>query len=55
MGLLTDTNVTDKELYEIIDHLDKNCEICQQFKKPKPKPLVGFPLAKRFNLALDLK
>ena len=46
-GLLTDANIIDKELYEIIDRLDENCEICQKFKKPKP--IVGFPLAKRFS------
>ena len=56
-GLLTDANVIDKELSEIIDPLDGNHEICQKFKKPKPKPIVGFPLAKHFNqtVALDFK
>ena len=57
-GLLTDGNVIDKELYEIIDHLDENCEICEKFKRPKLKPVICFPLlAQCFNqtLALDLK
>ena len=56
-GLLTDADVIDKELSEIIDPLDGNHEICQKFKKPKPKPIVGFPLAKHFNqtVALDFK
>ena len=53
-GLLTDANVIDKELSEIIDPLDGNHEICQKFKKPKPKPIVGFPLAKHFNQTVAL-
>ena len=34
-GLLTDANVTDKELYEIIYRLNENCEICHKSNKPK--------------------
>ena len=40
--------------FEIIDCLEENCEVCQKFKKPKPKPNVGFPLAKRFNQTVTL-
>ena len=55
--LLADANVIDNELYQIIDHIYKNFEICQKFKKLKPKLIVGFPLVKRLNqtAVLDLK
>ena len=59
-GLLTDANiiniVIDTEI-EIIDQLYEKCKIFQKFKKPKPKPIVGFPLTKRFHQtgAPDLK
>ena len=34
-----------------------NCEVCCRFRKPKARPVVGFPLATEFNqvLAMDIK
>ena len=51
----------DKELIAVINDVSDNCEICFKYKKPKPRPKTGFPIAKRFNetiaamIALDLK
>jgi hypothetical protein len=41
-----------KDVTDIVD----NCEVCLKFKRPPPKPAVGFPLATRFNetVAVDL-
>ena len=57
ISLLKDANVDDKELITIINDVSDNCEICFKHNKPKPRPIVGFPLAKRFNetVARDLK
>ena len=35
----------------------EKCEICIEYKRTKPQPAVGFPLAKTFNetVAIDLK
>ena len=47
----------DKSLVHEINEIDKNCQICKQFKKPTPTPAVGLPHASRFNemVAMDLK
>ena len=49
ISLLKDANVDDEELIAIINDVSDNCEICFKHNKPKPRPIVGFPLAKRFN------
>ena len=47
----------DHDLFKEIEKLDDTCEICKQYKKPKPRPVVGLPSATRFNekIAMDLK
>ena len=39
----------DIELHKCLDDVTDSCAICLKFKKVKPKPIVGFPLAKYFN------
>ena len=41
----------------MIGEVTANCEVCNRYKKPKPRPVVGFPLAKEFNdvVAMDIK
>ena len=41
----------------MVKNINSNCEVYQKYKKPKPKSIVSFPLAKTFNetVALDLK
>ena len=43
MSLLKDGNVDDNELIAIINDISDNCEISSKYKKPKPRPTVGFP------------
>ena len=44
MPLLQDNNVDDHGLIAIIKDVSDSCEICFEYKKPKPRPIVGFPL-----------
>ena len=55
--LLKDANINDKQLFNMVKTINSNCKLCQNYKKPKPKLVVSFPLAKNFNetVALDLK
>ena len=55
--LLEDANINDKQLFDMVKNINSNCKVCQKYKKPKPKLIVSFPLAKTFNgtVALDLK
>ena len=55
--LLKDANINDKQLFDMVKNINGNCKVCQKYKKPKPKPIVSFPLARTFTetVALDLK
>ena len=55
--LLKDGGVEDKDFFECVTEVVKTCEICQRFARPPPRPVVGFPRARRFNIniAVDLK
>ena len=55
--LLRDAQIIDKDLEKYLDDLDNTCEVFLKYKKPKQRPVVGFPMAKTFNdtLATDLK
>ena len=33
----------------MVKNINSNCKVCQKYKKPKPKPIVSFPLAKTFH------
>ena len=41
----------------MIEDVESKCEVCTKYKRPSPKPIVSFPLAKEFNetVAMDLK
>lgn len=47
----------DKDLLDEIVNVSENCKICHEYKKPPPRPVVGLPLATKFNevVAMDLK
>ena len=47
----------DKGFIKIIEEVTENCDICNRYKKPKSRPVVGFPLAQEFNevVAMDIK
>ena len=45
------------ELVAGIRKVSETCKICQEYKRPSPRPVVGLPLATKFNevVAMDLK
>ena len=55
--LLKDANVWQSDYKNYLDDIIKECDICQQFSKVKPRSIVSLPLAKMFNdiVSLDLK
>ena len=34
--------------------LDEKCNICIKYKRTKPRPVVGFPLAETFHEKMDI-
>ena len=55
--LIKDARQDDEELMEAVEKITKECDICIQYKKPRPRPVVTLPLASVFNetLSMDLK
>ena len=55
--MLKSTNIWDQELNKEIDTVERFCDICLKYKKPKLRPPAGFSLSKDFNdvVAVDLK
>ena len=55
--LVKDAGVKDQEFVRKIQSIQDRCNICIQYKKPPPKPIVCVPLANQFNesIAMDLK
>ena len=41
--LVKDCGIDDPELIADLEELDKTCDICNKYKKPKPRPRVGLP------------
>ena len=57
LSLVKNAGVKDKEFLQLVKDVPSQCEVCQRFKKAKPKPIVGMPLASTFNelVAMDIK
>ena len=51
------SSIKDDEFLNLLDVIEKNCEICIKYKTPSLKPAVGFSLPKEFNdvISMDLK
>ena len=47
----------DTQLIKEIHNISNNCQICKEYRRPSPRPVVGLPLASEFNevVAMDLK
>lgn len=47
----------DKEFLNQIKDVCDSCSVCQRFRRPPPRPIVGLSLGNRFNdtVCLDLK
>ena len=55
--LVENSGVNDKKFLALIEEVSSQCDFCQRYKKSKPKPVVGMPLASVFNelVAMDIK
>ena len=55
--LIKNAGVTDQKFFEITDEVIQGCDICLKYKKPAPRPVVGFAWATDFNqtVGMDLK
>ena len=55
--LVKDAGIEDKEFELKLREIGESCEVCQRYKKTKPRPVVGFALARDFNevVSVDLK
>ncbi len=55
--LVKNARITDSEFLDIVENFSGNCEVCQRYKKPNPKPVVSMSLATDFNevVAMDIK
>ena len=49
--------MSDKEFINEIKRCCEVCEFCRKYKKPLPRPVVGFSMAEEFNqvVCMDLK
>ena len=57
MNRLKNANCTDKEFLNIIESCTDSCKSCRKYKKAFSKPIVGFPVADKFNsvVCMDLQ
>ena len=46
---LRDVEVMDKDLEYLSDRLDDSCSICKKYRRPRLRPVVGFPIVKTFK------
>ena len=55
--LVKDAGVKDEDFLKMLEEFPSTCDICLRFKRVIPKPIVGFPLANKFNdtVAMDIK
>ena len=55
--LIKNAGVTYQEFFEITDEVIRGCDVCLKYKKPVPRPVVGFAWATDFNqtVGMDLK
>ena len=51
-SLVTSAGIKDQEFLKLTETVSDECEVCQLYKKPSPKPIVGFPNARTFNQTL---
>ena len=55
-ALLKDAAVWKEEYEEIIEQINKECELCKRYVKTPSRPVVGMPMASKFDeVVMDLK
>ena len=57
IALLKDADIWKEEYEEIIEQINEECELCKIYAKTLSRPVVGMPMASKFNekVAMDLK
>ena len=57
IALLKDADVWKEEYEEIIEQINRECELCKIYAKTPSRPVVSMPMASKFNekVAMDLK
>ncbi len=57
IDLIRKAGTTDDKIFEAIQNVTDQCDVCIRNKKAPLRPVVGFPLATHFNetVAMDLK
>ena len=53
---MKNAKIYDKSLFQIVENVLKECDSCNLYKKPVPRPVVSLPRATFFNdnVAMDL-
>jgi len=57
ISLLKDAGIWNEKFKEDLVTISKTCKVCTIYKKTPPRPIVGLPMARKFNekVAMDLK
>ena len=55
--LVEKSEYKSKELNQLIHEISESCIVCKRYKRPPLRPIVGMPLATRFNqtITMDIK
>ena len=54
---LTNADMKDGQFFNILQEFSAKCDVCLEYRRKNPRPVVGLSLAKEFNdvIAMDLK
>lgn len=57
LRLLKDGGCTNSDFLAEVEKCCDECSFCLKYRKPKPRPIIGFPKAQEFNgcVSMDLK
>ena len=56
-SLLQNARLWRNEYEDLLEEINKSCDLCKRYAKTPPRPVVGLPMASHFNetVAMDLK
>ena len=56
-SLQQDANLWKDDYTDLLEDIDRKCDLCKRYSKTPPIPVVGMPMATKFNenVAMDLK
>ena len=56
-SLLHDAKLWKEDYLELLEDIERKCDLCKRYTKTPPRPVVSMPMATRFNekIAMDLK